>query len=315
MSLRQSLHYLYRGQYPISSSSDIQRYGLKDGSPGFFKTHAQLYGLASMLEIDDLSLIAITQMEKVGGMSFRCLIGVAKLIYPKLCKNDRWFTTHLKKETRRALADNPKLSEELWILDVYKSGGTLAVDPFTSFVAIYKTVGASLKGENPQEAATSSLAISITSQKTNKKCSDQTKHLDKKEFKLQWEDLVPGRDDRERVLEDIQSLISTLTFSTLVNLRNLIQDGAAQCGDERNVRVTTKLDSADQEANPLPSVHSVLTKANRSIPSELPIAGSHELLAISNTGSLGERVSESWRHVDDVRKEEWMKNRVEKLRL
>lgn len=203
--------------------------GVENNLATAFRKHAQLYCLATEFKVDPLIETTTKRMVEVEGLDFRSLMDIAKEVYPKLQDNDAWFRSYVKRESSKALMENPNLAEEKWILDAYENfGGRLAVDLFTTFVACYKTCGGKV-GEKMQEAANDPPILSVRSEIKMAEsfvgqCPDQAEHLKKKGKYRQWKYCAWCREDRRRVLREVSELMID-TPATLADVKKRLQEG------------------------------------------------------------------------------------------
>lgn len=100
-----------------------------------FRIHSFLYCFAREYGMDELSALALTNIQNMTEVPFLNVLAVAKEAYPKLLNHgdDDMYREKFRHETRVAMEKNNNLIREPWILDVFRNEhGNLAVDLFTT---------------------------------------------------------------------------------------------------------------------------------------------------------------------------------------
>ncbi|KLJ09714.1 hypothetical protein EMPG_14861 [Blastomyces silverae] len=100
-----------------------------------FEMHSLLYCFAQEYKMDELSALALMNIENMTQVPYSDVLDVAKKAYPKLsdADDDDAYREKFRHETRVAMTENKNLIREPWILDVFRNEhGNLAVDLFTT---------------------------------------------------------------------------------------------------------------------------------------------------------------------------------------
>lgn len=197
------LTYLYKRDYQnsLSAESGEDKYG--NDAAAQFKTHANLYCLASAYKLDHLVEETIKKMEAVGRIEFRSLVGIAREVYPNTQGDDVWFKNYFKNEVTRALTEVPGIVEDQCILDIYKNdGGSLAVDLFTTITSHYANHGAKVD----KIVAESRTPIeSVPNMDNVIRCESRVHHLKKKRA---WETCRACSRERDQMIAVGNAVVS-----------------------------------------------------------------------------------------------------------
>lgn len=199
------LTYLYKWDYQTLSTEAVENWA-EDDAAARFKTHANLYCLASAYKLGHLVKETIKKMESIGRIGFRSLVDIARKIYPKIQADDVWFTNYFKNEVIRAFKETPNITEDKCILDIYKNdGGRLAVDVFTTITTQYANPGARV------EETVAGSGISLESDPSVDeiiRCKNRAQHLRSLKKNGPWKECQACSRERDQMIQVGQAVVS-----------------------------------------------------------------------------------------------------------
>lgn len=198
------LTYLYKRDYQTLFTEPMENWA-EDDAAARFKTHANLYCLASAYKLDHLVKETIREMESIGRIGFRSLVDIARKIYPKTQADDVWFTNYFKNEVIRAFKETPDITEDKCILDIYKNdGGRLAVDLFTAITTKCANPGARVEETVAGSGISSESVPSIESIR----CENRAQHLRSLEKNGPWKECQACSRERDKMITVGQAIVS-----------------------------------------------------------------------------------------------------------
>lgn len=198
------LTYLYKWDYQTLSTEPVENWA-EDDAAARFKTHANLYCLASAYKLDHLVKETIREMESIGRIGFRSLVDIARKIYPKTQADDVWFTNYFKNEVIRAVKETPNITEDKCILDIYKNdGGRLAVDLFTTITNKYANPGARVE----ETVAGSGISTESVPSIESIRCENRAQHLRSLKENGPWEECQACSRERDQMITLGQAIVS-----------------------------------------------------------------------------------------------------------
>ncbi|KAF4636339.1 hypothetical protein G7Y89_g1767 [Cudoniella acicularis] len=216
--------YLYTGDYRNSPSlvepakwaeySDIEK----------FHKQVQLYSFSRNYELEVLGALAVRNIEASSMPELQSLLEISKETYEDLPEDDVWFAQYFKTAFRRGLDENPKLTEQSWILETIKRGGKLAMDLFATLANSVETAARRPQG----------LITGFSPQTADLTCANKAEHLSKLGKKGSWATCVSCKRDRSRILS-LGSTIISLAFSERDSCLGSSDDIRDQAGPSSNI--------------------------------------------------------------------------------